>query len=808
MIGDASVELGRYQQGFAAFARLGHLRPGLVAYARLSYARELQGDVAGATRLMRRAVDAGSGAPENTQWTRVQLAALLLKSGHTDAAAREYRHALALLPNYARAEAGLGAVAVARGNLGQAERWYDRAASHLPLPDIVAQLGDVREARGDSAGAREAYALVRVEQALFVRAGGNADLETALFEASHPGAMQSRPAVVALARKALAFRPSIYGHDALAWALYAGGKCRQALPQALLANRLGTVDPQLSWHLGAIAACAGKPALARSALQRALARTPHFHPLDAPAARRLLARLPMTAKWHARRVPFGLLRALLVASLALAAIVPAASAHPLGNFTVNQYTRLDLAETDVSVRYVLDMAEIPTFQRRQHRRRRRRRAHLGRGAGAGARPAGRDRRSASASARRRQAGRLALEDARVAFPQGQGGLSTTRLDARFRAVGAGARRLAADVRARPTATPPTAWAGASCSSRATAASPCARRTRRWAIGRERSPTTRPTCCTRRPTSAPRRRWRRSAPAASRCRRSRRTTPRRRPMASSSAKSDGGFVSLIENGGDLTLFGALAALGLALVFGMFHALTPGHGKTMVAAYLVGTRGRARHALVLGGTVTITHTAGVFALGLVTLSLSQFIVPEQLYPWLNLASGVMVVAIGAFAIRDRLRRWLRAARPRRAVAATPTGTITSTRTTTATTTPRTTTDTITATATRTRRPISSRCARSSPSGVSGGLLPCPSALVVLLSAIALHRLAFGLALIVAFSFGLASVISGIGLAVLYARKLFMRLPSDHGRIVQVLPVASAVIITVLGLVLTARSLPGVM
>ena len=91
--------------------------------------------------------------------------------------------------------------------------------------------------------------------------------------------------------------------------------------------------------------------------------------------------------------------------------------------------------------------------------------------------------------------------------------------------------------------------------------------------------------------------------------------------------------------------------------MLHALTPGHGKTMVAAYLAGTRGQARHALILGATVTVTHTAGVFALGIVTLSLSQFIVPDQLYPWLNLASGVMVVGIGAFAIRDRLQRWLR-------------------------------------------------------------------------------------------------------------------------------------------------------
>ena len=290
MIGDASVELGRYQRGFDAFAQLGELRPGLVAYARLSHSRELVGDIEGATRLMRQAVAAGSGAPENTQWTRVQLGSLLLRSGHVDAAAREYRHALALLPNYARAEAGLGAVAVARGNLAQAEQWYDRAASHLPLPEIVAQLGDVRAARGDTTGANEAYALVRLEQGLFVRSGGNADLETALFEASHPGA-RSRASVVALARRALASRPSIYGHDSLAWALYSAGKCRQALPQAMLANRLGTIDPSLAWHLGAIAACAGEPGVARAALEKALARNPRFHPLDAPAAQRLLREL-------------------------------------------------------------------------------------------------------------------------------------------------------------------------------------------------------------------------------------------------------------------------------------------------------------------------------------------------------------------------------------------------------------------------------------------------------------------------------------------------------------------------------------
>ena len=93
---------------------------------------------------------------------------------------------------------------------------------------------------------------------------------------------------------------------------------------------------------------------------------------------------------------------------------------------------------------------------------------------------------------------------------------------------------------------------------------------------------------------------------------------------------------------------------AFGWGALHALSPGHGKAMVAAYLVGTRGSARDAAVLGATVTVTHTIGVFALGLVTLALSQYVLPEQLYPWLTLASGLMVVLVGASVLRSRLRR----------------------------------------------------------------------------------------------------------------------------------------------------------
>jgi nickel/cobalt exporter len=501
-------------------------------------------------------------------------------------------------------------------------------------------------------------------------------------------------------------------------------------------------------------------------------------------------------------------RAALIAVLALAALAPAvAMAHPLGNFTVNQYTRLDLGTGNVSVRYVLDMAEIPTFQRRDI---------------VDANGDGRISTAEAALESKRlvaiiaphlhlvadgQPVRLALEEGHVRFPRGQGGLSTTRLDARFRAVGL---KLDGSPHtfelSNSYATDRVGWRellvarGDGVAVRSTDAS---------VADRTHALTHYPTDLLHSPPDI---RSETTVAALGSGGLAVQTIPAHDEYApaeaSNSAKSDGGFVSLIENGGQLSLWGAIAALGLALVFGMFHALTPGHGKTMVAAYLAGTRGQARHALILGATVTITHTAGVFALGIVTLSLSQFIVPDQLYPWLNLASGVMVVGIGAFAIRDRLKRWLRATRPRTTSApaahdhghehahdhghdhaahdhghdhghghshAVP-------------------------------EELSMRSLVAL--GVSGGLLPCPSALVVLLSAIALHRLAFGLALIVAFSFGLASVISGIGLAVLYARKLFTRLPSDHGRLVQVLPVASAVIITALGVVLTARSLPGVM
>src|SRR5690606_3611387 len=87
-----------------------------------------------------------------------------------------------------------------------------------------------------------------------------------------------------------------------------------------------------------------------------------------------------------------------------------------------------------------------------------------------------------------------------------------------------------------------------------------------------------------------------------------------------------------------------------------ALTPGHGKTIVGAYLVGSRGTPRHALFLGLTTTVTHTAGVFAFGLLVLFASRTILPERLYPWLGVFSGLLVVGIGFSLFRGHLTGWL--------------------------------------------------------------------------------------------------------------------------------------------------------
>jgi ABC-type nickel/cobalt efflux system permease component RcnA len=246
-------------------------------------------------------------------------------------------------------------------------------------------------------------------------------------------------------------------------------------------------------------------------------------------------------------------------------------------------------------------------------------------------------------------------------------------------------------------------------------------------------------------------------------------------------ADAGFAKLVGQR-HLGVWVVLASLAAAIFWGAAHALSPGHGKSIVTAYLVGQRGTPWHAAALGLIVTVTHTIGVFTLGFVTLALSQFVVPDHLYPWLNLASGVLVVAIGASVLSARWRHARAHAHGHEHHHHHHHGHA----------------------AEGGNEALSFRSLFAV--GVSGGLLPCPSALVVLLAAISLHRVVFGLVLIVAFSAGLALSITGVGLVAVLARRVFSRARFDGG-LIRALPALSAAVILLAGLLMTFRAIPKV-
>jgi nickel/cobalt exporter len=517
-------------------------------------------------------------------------------------------------------------------------------------------------------------------------------------------------------------------------------------------------------------------------------------------------------------------RALLIAALALLALAAPAGAHPLGNFSINHLDVVRASADRVDVRYVLDQAEIPTFQERGLRPAQvlaRKRADVARGVSltVGGRPVA-----------------LALRPGgRVSFPMGAGGLRTTRvellLEAKVAARGPVVVRDATfpgRVGWRAVLVAP--GRGTAVRTDVTSADPT-RRLHVYPTALLTSPADRTVAHL---TVAPGV-GTVTAPAGD---------------GSSATTRDRGagdsFGSVFEraaSGQGVLLLLLLAAFG----WGAIHALSPGHGKAMVAAYLVGTRGTPRHAVALGLTVTITHTIGVFALGLVTLALSAYVLPEQLYPWLNLASGLLVLVVGGSVVRSRVRQ---ARAPRgghddghqddhghehdrghghehghqhplgdghghdhgdqheqghqhplgdghghdhgdqhehehdhghqhgRGHHHHHHG------------------------------PEDLRPRALLAMGASAGLIPCPSALVVLLGAVAQHQIGLGLVLIVAFSAGLAATLTALGLAVVAAGRVTSRLSGARSaRVLAVLPALSSLAIVAVGLALTVQAVPKV-
>ena len=257
-----------------------------------------------------------------------------------------------------------------------------------------------------------------------------------------------------------------------------------------------------------------------------------------------------------------------------------------------------------------------------------------------------------------------------------------------------------------------------------------------------------------------------------------------------------LISVPEITLSIALFGLLLAFGL----GAMHAMSPGHGKTVVGAYLVGSRGTMKHAAFLGLTVTITHTLGVFALGLITLFASNYILPEKLMPFLGFVSGLLVLYIGLTMFKTRLFSilgWEKAGHHGHShgehshshehhehahdeLTHTHDG------------------------HTHSHLPPEEISWKSLLAlGISGGLLPCPSALVLMLSAISLGRVGYGLILTTAFSFGLAATLTSVGLIFLYVGKAFGGSRLAENRIFKALPVASAFVIACVGAIICYNS-----
>ena len=465
----------------------------------------------------------------------------------------------------------------------------------------------------------------------------------------------------------------------------------------------------------------------------------------------------------------------VLAAVLLVAGATGAAAHPLGNFTVNTSSGLRVGPDRLDVDYVVDMAEIPTFQTRQAVDT----DHDGT-VGPAEAASWRDQECPRLAGGLRatvdgQALALSVAGSSLTFPEGAGGLATLRLEcalaARLPAAGGPGRSLAyadgnhpgrvgwreitavGDPATLESADVPTT----SSSARLTA----------YPKDQLSSPLDQRIASLRfHPGGA-------AAAAAQ--------PAHERPASPGGVdRATAVFTALV---GERSLSPGFAAVALLLAVGLgaAHALAPGHGKTVMAAYLVGLRGTLRQAAVIGATVTITHTAGVLLLGVV-LTTSRAVASERLYPWLGLASGVLLAGVGiGLLVR---------ARPRHPNPHDhdhphphghhhdhgPAG-----------------------------RPLGRRGLVAL--GLAGGLVPSPSAVVVLLGGIALGQAWFGVALVVAYGLGMAATLTGVGLLLAHLRTRMdgrLRLPAGSlaARAGRLLPAATASVIVVVGLALAVN------
>jgi nickel/cobalt transporter (NicO) family protein len=476
---------------------------------------------------------------------------------------------------------------------------------------------------------------------------------------------------------------------------------------------------------------------------------------------------------------------ILYTTVLVLAFAAFASAHPLGNFSINQYSRLEVRKSEIRIRQVVDMAEIPTFQETPaidtDKDGKLSQAELNNFAGTLTL-------NYLANLSLRMDGHsIPLRETMtsISLRQGAGGLQTLEIkwdftaavaaDATIRSVDfqnnnyperLGWREIVVNRIAGVEVFDSTAF-GSGITDELKAypdeslSSPLNERAASFSITRGSLP---------------------EGAKALQNRDGHTATAVQKDMLA-------GLIDVPEITPAVAFFGLLLAFGL----GAMHALSPGHGKAVVGAYLVGSKGTPKHAAFLGLTVTITHTLGVFALGLLTIFAANFILPETIMPFLSFFSGLIVLYIGLTMFKSRLLSALGYSAEHshnhdghghshdhghdhahdghthsHAV------------------------------------PDSTTWKSLLALGVSGGLLPCPSALVLMLSAINLNRIGYGLILTVAFSFGLAATLTIVGLVFLYGGRIFDGEKVSSYRLVKALPVFSAFVIACVGAVICYTSI----
>jgi len=520
----------------------------------------------------------------------------------------------------------------------------------------------------------------------------------------------------------------------------------------------------------------------------------------------------------------------IVLSLFVLMLSPAASrAHPMGNFSVNHYAKITIKQGSVEIRYLIDMAEIPTFQET-------RQFDLAPTVGDPGASRYLDReeqllKEGISLESDGQSVRLDTISRQVAFADGAGGLPTMKTGFVFRGkldVTAGAHKLSYFDNNFPGR---AGWKeivvlgdGVAILDSSAPATDRSQELTNYSSDVLNSPPQQLSALIGFRTSLSEPETSASAAVFETSSKHQATTLQRQrrssgaivsPDLSQAHSSPNGavkstiaplslavhaqntprsrFTELISTQGKLSFWVLLSAALIAAGLGALHALEPGHGKTVVAAYLVGSRGTARHAVLLGIVVTAAHTAGVYLLGAVTLYASRYVVPEQLYPWLGAISGLSVAGLGIFIfLRHRTgetgehshapgvqhSHWFlsifKQAAPDQVKPAI-------------------------------ERALSLRelCLL----GVTGGIVPCPAALVVLLSAFSLHRIGFGLFLITAFSLGLAGVLVTVGLTMVYAKRVISTRVRAGNATLRYLPYLSSAFMVVLGVGITSSAVVSV-